>query len=251
MFKLSAQITILALSVLLSFGLGWWAAAYNTEAQNREATETIIRLPNGRIIRTPKDHRVVVKTEDAVDGGYQRNYRAGGESTGGFGRGTGALKANTSPASFDLTDGEEKGFGSGVEAMAAGAQRGTYVITFAGIIFVAAGVLVLIFVKSIRIAMVCFLSGGALIATGLLVSIYPWILLVGFVAVLGVLGYFLYTTWQSGKLKKAFNKVVFGIENADADTQKKVKEKIKEIAKTDKDKKIVKDEVTKAKNKPE
>lgn len=248
MFKIPAQITILSLSVVLAFCLGWVLSAHNVGAKTYEASETAIQLPNGRVIRAPKDHKITIKTQDAVDGGFRRDYRANGESKGGYGRGTGTVNANTSPASFDLTYGEEKGFGSGMEAVAEGAQRGTYVIIFAGIIFVAAGVLVLIFLKNIRIAMVCFISGGALIATGLLVSTYPWVLLVGFVAVLGVVAYFLYTSWKSGRLKQAFNKVVLGIEKADENTQKAVKEKIAESASNEKDKKILKEEVTKIKN---
>ena len=244
--ELVTNIIILSLSAILAFGLGWGIRSQLDSPQDSD-TRAMVRLPDGRDIRIPKDNMARIRIEEPVDGGYNQRYYASGDSRGGYGRGTGTISANTSPSSFDLTDGAEKGFGGGIDAVAKGAQNGTNVIIFAGILFIVAGVVVLVFLKNIKVSIVCFAVGGALILTGLLVATYPWVLLVGFVAILGILAYFVYAMWKSGRLKTAFTKVVSAIENVDENTQAAVKAQISEEASSEKDSKTVKAEVTQVK----
>jgi hypothetical protein len=108
----------------------------------------------------------------------------------------------------------------------AAAKDGSNILIFAGIAFAAAGVLVMAFLSKYTLGMILVLAGAAFITIG----IYPWLLLIGVVVVVGLIGYLVYTTWKSGRAEEALKSIIGGIEAAPEKAAEVVKAEIEKKA---------------------
>jgi len=215
-----------------------------------------VPLPNGEMITAPEGSLVDIEMRGptrTASAGKSRKITTG-DSRGGFKWNASATDITSVGApNLDLTEDAEKGsggaFSTSLSAVSRGAKSGTNVLLFVGIALVLAGILVIIFLKLIRTGLIVAGAGGAFILVALLIQAYPWVLLVGAIAVACLIGYFLYSAWKNGRIDFTLKKVTQGIEQADPDAQVKVKEEIKKQAATQKEAKIIKSTVTKVKDK--
>ena len=255
--SLFKTVVVFTLSAILFFALGYFSAGgFISETPTSagliraiEPEQTSIPLPNGKTLTVPKGEKVVITyskdTTEASTSTYKKNIL--GKAQGGKARGSSGLallKSSMTPPELNLSEGNEGGTGGAIESLTEGAKSGTTVIIFAGLAFVAAGVLLMIFLKDMKNGTICIFAGGTLIGVGLLVQNYPWVLFVGLAAVVGVIGYLVYRSWKNGKLQLTLNKIVNGIEKADPDAQKEVKSKIASESTTAKEAKAVKTTVS-------
>jgi len=244
-------ITSFVFSILLSLCFGILIGHNVSERQSVE--ESIIPLPDGRTIRAPAGHKVKISFT-----GQSSATETGTLDKSAEGRGKGGYKfnhkglvdtTNIDAPLIDLTEGQEKGSGGALASITKGAASGSNVLIFAGIAFIAAGVLVIVFLKNIKLGGILAIVGGIFIGIALLVQTYPEVLLIGFFVVIGVIGYFLYRAWKNGRLEFAARKVIGAVEQLDTKTQNKVKKKVKESAANKKEENILKKTISKEKEK--
>ena len=253
----SSIITILVLSVLLSFGLGGLFGYHVNENKSQisilappEMVE--VPLPDGKTIRVPSGHMVRVRMQTGGQRIGESSYRdkTKGDALGGHKINPGATDiTNIATPTLDLTEGKETGSGGAIASIQKAAKNGTTVIIIAGIAFLAAGVLVIVLLKMMTLGIAVSGIGVVLIGTGLLVQAYPWVLLVAAgVIILGIAG-FVWWAWKTGRIKFTTETIVAAIKKTDPEAQQAVKEQISKETKTPKEQKIVKSTVNAIKNK--
>lgn len=254
----SATITILVLSILLAFGLGS-LFGYNISENkselsflNAKSDMVEVPLPNGNVIKVPSGHRVRVRMQTGGQQISKGTYKDKtiGDALGGHKINPGATDlTNISTPTLDLTEGKESGSGGAIASMQKAAQNGTTIIIVAGIVFLAAGILVIILLKMIKLGLAVSGIGVALIGTGLLVQAYPWVLLIAIgVIVIGIAG-FIWWAWKTGRIKFTTETIVAAIKKTDPEVQQAVKAQITEEASDPKSQTIVKSTVNSIKNK--
>jgi len=221
-----------------------------------DARSIRVPLPNGEMITAPAGSLVDVEMRGPTktSGAGTSKKITTGDSQGGFKWNASATDITSVGApNLDLTENAEKGsggaFSTSMSAVSRGARSGTNVLLFVGIALVLAGLLVIVFLKLMRTGLIVSGAGIAFISMALLIQAYPWVLLIGAIAVFGLIAYFLYSAWRNGRIDFTLKKVTKGIESADPATQTKVKAEIKKQAGTKKEEKMIKNTVTKIKNK--
>lgn len=253
----SSIITILVLSVLLSFGLGGLFGYHVNENKSQigilaQPEMVEVPLPDGKTIKVPSGHMVRVRMQTGGQRIGESSYRdkTKGDALGGHKINPGDTDTtNIAPPTVDLTEGKETGSGGAIASIQKAAKNGTTVIIIAGIAFLAAGILVIVLLKMMTLGIAVSGIGIVLIGTGLLVQTYPWVLLVAAGVIVLVIAGFVWYAWKNGNLKLAAEKVFGAIEKTDPEVQKAVKAKITENTKNPKEQKIVKATVTAIKNK--
>jgi len=256
----SSVITIFALSVFLAFGLGT-LSGYNLDSNKTEIAKTIglgpaevaeIPLPDGRVVKVPSGHAVKLKMQyggKTEEQGHSKT-KVTGKAHGGYKVNPSATDTTSVAApELDLTKDNEKGSGSAIDSLQEGANSGSAILLLAGIAFVAAGVLVIVFLKMMKLGIITASIGGVFIGTSLLFQAYPWMLIVAAVVVVGGIAAFVWWAWKTGRLKLTAEKIVGAIEKADEKTQKNIKATISEEVKTSQEKNIVKKTVSGIKQK--
>lgn len=230
--------------------------AVEIKQQLADAQYIKVPLPNGELITVPSGHRVDIEMRGPERTAGRGKFKkvASGDSHGGFKWNAGPTDITSVGApNLDMTEDKEGGsggaFSSSISAVAKGARNGTNVLLFVGIALVIAGLAVIVFLKAIKTGLIVAGAGGAFIGVALLIQTYPWILLVGAIAVLGLIGYFLYAAWRDGRLDFTLKKITKGIDDSEPEAKAKVKEQIKKQATTPKEDKVLRSTVANIKNK--
>lgn len=224
---------ILLLSVILTANIAYEAGKDVGIRENKISTK--IEMPDGRKVEVPFDKEVTLSyRKENINHGRELISKKQGESKGGEARGSGAIGTiggNLSAPSLDM--GEQKGTAGSTGFSAEikkGANSGPVIMIIVGLVMIVGSIVYLIFVKNFKNFLIIGGAGGAILATGLLVQVYPWVLLVGAAALIGVVIYLVYSGWRSGRILEAFSTVVKGVERVPETTKGVVKKEIKKEA---------------------
>lgn len=243
-------ITILVLSVLLAFGAGFGTAVVAIPAKTVQvgppsAAGSSVQLPDGRIVSAPAGSALRIYSQEPSQGTITRDRL--GISQGGYARGTSSMLTGATQVGapdLNMTEGQEEGIGGAINSkMKFAAKNSTSALVWVGIALIVAGILCWILLKMTTLGLSLVVAGGVLIAVGLLVQTYPWVLLVAFVVVLGIIGYFLYRAWKNGQIQAALTNIVKGVEKAPADAAALVKASIDGVG-NDKTRQVTKNVVS-------
>ncbi len=143
-----------------------------------------------------------------------------------------AQNFKTDPASTSLSDGGiANAGGSAYSGTLKGLEKKTtifYILGAGGLIF--AGVFFYL-TRSVGSSLLIAACSLGLIAIGVTVNTYPWVWLLGFVALVVFGGVWLYRAYAAGTLKATLATVVAGVENSEATAAAAVKESIASAAK--------------------
>lgn len=224
---------ILLLSVVLSANIAYEAGKDAGLAMNK--TSTSIEMPDGRIVNVPFDREVTLSyRSENINEGRELISKKEGEAEGGSARGSsavGMIGGNLSAPKLDMNEQEGEAGSTGFSAeIKRGASSGPTIMVVVGLAMIIGSIAYLIFAKNFKNFLIIGGAGGAILATGLLVSAYPWVLLVGAAALIGVVIYLIYIGWRSGRIQEAFGTVVNGVENVPDITKQTVKKEIKKEA---------------------
>jgi hypothetical protein len=189
---------------------------------------------DGHTIEADRNHAVFYKDTTNTEGTASKSssrVKVAGTGNGLSSDNPDALKTDLAAPQAELPGG---GGGSGGAGKIAGTFKDIekpttifYILGAAGLIFAA---VFFYLTKDVRDSIIIALCSVGLIAIGVTVNTYPWVWLLGFVALVVFGGVWLYRAYKSGTLKTTLATVVQGVENADAAAQTAVKDSIAKAA---------------------
>ncbi len=116
--------------------------------------------------------------------------------------------------------------GGGLESAVDVVRRGPILLCVIGALAVLAGIVLAVWAKRVVLGLAVAGGGGGLIAAGVLFEAYPWVLLIGLAAVLGLGVWWIVDAKFAAKAKIALSAIVRGVEAAPEEAQAAVKESI-------------------------
>jgi len=124
-----------------------------------------------------------------------------------------AVKFNGKTGDIDLPwGGSASGGRLGVSAELLSGSGVNVLFLIGGLVMLAAIVPVLIPPRRVKTAAVIFGVGLAIVAVGVVAQRYPWVMLIGVILFAALLGYWVYVTWRTGRLRAAFDHVVGAVQ---------------------------------------
>jgi hypothetical protein len=159
-------------------------------------------------------------------GPTKENDFAEGMSHGANVKGPGVTAKQGAAPEVNLEEGTASGGTFSYVSKLAQVFQGPMVLVWIGGVALLAGLVMIFAFKLTTWGTGVTIGGGALAAIGLLVGLYPWVLLVGLGAVaLGGLGFLLWV-WKTKQVATALDTVVAGVETAPAEASATVKTSI-------------------------
>jgi len=189
---------------------------------------TRIELPDGRIVEAPAGHAVRVQVHRRPDSParYTLDEQGEGRSVGIRGSGeriTQSLDMET--PQVNLGGGLSAKAGRALYSAKIWVASGTNVLMLIGALLIAGGIVVALkFNRGLGVAMAA--AGGALVAVGVVVDRYPWVLVLGLVAVAGVGVWFIWDQRRKRRQEVTLAGVVTGVDAAPPEAARAVKDSI-------------------------
>ena len=246
-YKININVAFLSILLFISFSLGffslWTYQNYGSieEINNVDKSKIATFVLNGNKITIPLDdvlgiEGVIIDIDDSEISPVETNVL--NENGKGIGM---SVKSNSDKITSILNGNSPIiDFGGSLvnsgsfsyEAVLESVKKSDYILYILGSIFIAGGV-ILLFYAGKKLAFSLIVAGISLIGTAVLVTEYPWAILIGFFVVIGSMVYmiFIYAKEDKNKkeVKESFKTVVKAVDDVakeDPFAAKKIKEAV-------------------------